>query len=473
MAYLPHLPLASAVGLVLGTCAVISTACSRRTHNPVCVDSLALRTAPESVSSTTTAPPTGPEAYPPLGSCDPTEAPELPATWSTSALLTNFEWQTLRVARMSTEAKGKSNRTVITVGDVDDDAGIEAWFIDGNHVYALSNGADGALQCEHDEGRVNAWKAIDLRALLNSKCECKASTIVTGEVTQAWMCPQENDYHSWIWFAKHESDPVPVRIINPDPGSIYDHIPIIGDASLINFAEFTMQADPLLDVAARACLEAETVQFPLQTPTISGLSYAAKTDQPPPPTWPNTAFTNGVVFSATGDDYSLAVYYDWVHMQSLSSFRKSDGSMIDDYLTKGETYEYNLRCDGRQNCAQHLSNVGVWHPRWAHIDDCEYKATMAANSALNPYEVDMQAIACHFSAVPQQHASYIQAWYLVDERPIMFYETKASSLALVDYYDWIPNAMIPEGLRATETCEAPVQQFDNCNACHTRAPDEK
>ncbi len=47
-------------------------------------------------------------------------------------------------------------------------------------------------------------------------------------------------------------------------------------------------------------------------------------------------------------------------------------------------------------------------------------------------------MACYFGG-PE---NFIQSWYSASGRPHLFYETNAGDLDLIDYFNWIPDAVI-------------------------------
>ncbi len=78
-------------------------------------------------------------------------------------------------------------------------------------------------------------------------------------------------------------------------------------------------------------------------------------------------------------------------------------------------------------------------------------------------------MACYFGGTGES-TSNIQAWYSYDDEPVMFYETNAGDLDLIDYYEWMPNATIPSGvLYPIDSCSGPAEVLQGCNACHGKA----
>lgn len=410
--------------------------------------------------------PVGSQAYPDYGSCNSAKVPALPSSWSANALLTPFQSQPLEVARISVQSTpGQESKMVVTTDSVRSQ-GSTAWYIQGNKTYALSTNVAGQLQCGLMRITPTAWAAPTADLLANKDCSCQGSNVVTGKDSEAWRCPNgqregEIIEYDWYWFTKNTNH-FPNRIINSRNINT-QKIPVLGDSSLVNFTDVVTTVDPLLESASIACNSSTVVKASLTSPTIKGLSYKAK--HPTPPTWPNTAFANGALFAVDGSHTSMAIYYDWNNRQEVSKIKSADGSVQDTRLTKGKTYEISYNRDVRQ-CDGTLVNVGTWHPKWASNDGCEYKATIDGNSPLNPKDKPLQAMACYFGGTGMT-ASNIQAWYGYDGEPVMFYETNAGDLDLIDYYQWIPNAMIPDGvIYPINSCAGPAQVLQGCNACH-------
>lgn len=414
--------------------------------------------------------PIGDKAYPAYGSCDSTTVPNLPGSWSANALLTPFQSQPLQVARVSVQSSpGKESKMVVTTDNVQS-KGPTAWYIQGNKTYALSNSAAGQLQCRLMSTTPTPWTAPASNFLANADCSCQGSNSVTGKHSEAWRCPNGKNEgngpeYDWYWFTK-DKNKFPNRIINSRNNNTHD-VPILGDASLVNFTDVVTTIDPLLNAASTACNGSTSVKASLKSPTIDGLGYEAS--HPAPPTWPNTAFANGALFAVDGSHTSMAIYYDWNNKQEVSKIKSSDGSIQDTRLTKGITYEIGYTKNNTRQCQGTLVNVGTWHPTWAHDDNCEYMATIKENSPLNPGSTALQAMACHFGGTGET-ASNIQAWYSYDGEPVMFYETNAGDLDLIDYYKWIPNANIPEGvIYPIDSCSGEAQTLQGCNSCHGKA----
>lgn len=418
--------------------------------------------------------PVGDKAYPAYGSCLSSTVPNLPNSWSANALLTPFQSQPLQVARVSVQSlPGKENRMVVTTDNVQS-KGPTAWYIQGNKTYALSNSTGGQLQCRLIRSTPTLWIAPAANFLENSKCSCQGSNLVTGKQSEAWRCPNgqtegtgtsKTIEYDWYWFSKDKNKYIN-RIINSRNNNTHD-IPIFGDASLVNFTNVVTTIDPLLNAASAACNGRTSVKASLKSPTISGLSYEAK--HPAPPTWPNTAFANGALFAVDGSHTSMAIYYDWNSKQEVSKIKSANGSIQDTRLTKGLTYEIRYTKQNARVCEGTLVNVGTWHPKWAHDDNCKYMATIKAKSLLNPRNKTLQAMACYFGGIGET-TSNIQAWYSYDGEPVMFYETNAGDLDLIDYYKWIPNAKIPKGvIYPIDSCSGDAQVTSGCNSCHGKA----
>jgi hypothetical protein len=352
--------------------------------------------------------------------------------------------------------------------------GPTAWYVQGEKTYALTNNEAGQLQCQLMLETPTPWVAPSSDLLVNSGCSCQGSNVVTGKESEAWRCPNgitagtgsnKHDEYDWYWFTKDKNS-FPNRIINSRNINAHD-LPILGDASLVNFTDVTTSIDPLLKAADIACNSDShsAVAASISSPKIDGLSYQTN-DQPQPPTWPNTAFANGALFAVGGSHTSMAIYYDWNTKQEVSKIKSVDGSIQDTRLTKGITYEIVYEPDSTRICEGTLVDVGTWHPDWAHNDGCEYKATIEADSPLNPRGTPLQAMSCFFGGVGES-ASNIQAWYSYDDEPVMFYETNAGDLDLIDYYQWIPNAEIPKGvIYPISSCAGAAQPTTGCNSCH-------
>ena len=302
---------------------------------------------------------------------------------------------------------------------------------------------------------------------------------MTGQESEAWRCPSaqyttENHEYDWFWFTK-DANNYPIRILNSQQSNTHN-LPIIGETALANFTDVTTTPDPLLKTASDLCNStlvgkvaiSDTGDTGIVSPTIVGLTYAHKNSQPSPPLWPNTAFANGALFSVGGQRTSMAIYYDWSTLQEVSKIKDSDGFVQDTRLTKGITYEVNDESYGHI-CTGTLVNVGIWSPDWASNDECQYFGTIDENTPLNPLNNKLQVLSCYFGT-GNGITSEIQAWYTYENRPVMFYETNAGDLDLIDYSEWIPKAKIPEGvLYKIDSCpgasEPPVV-FNECNACH-------
>ena len=410
--------------------------------------------------------PVGPAAYPPVGSCTSSTVPNLPPKWSANALLTPFQSQPLQVARVSVATDTQyGNMMVVTIDDVKS-KGPKAWYIQGNKTYTLSNDTKGNLQCKPFTP-TTPWVAPATSWLANKGCSCVGSNTVAGKSAEAWNCPNGlteggTPEYDWYWFTK-DINKFPHRIINSRSNNTQS-LPVLGDASLVNLTDVVTKNDPLLKAATAVCNQERSVKTRLKSPAIAGLSFQAT--HPVPPTWPNTAFANGALFAVDGSYNVMAIYYDWNTRQEVSKIKSSvDSSIQDTRLTKGITYEVSYSDRGRV-CNGTLVNVGTWHPKWPHDDGCNYMATIGANSPLNPSNTRLQAMACFFGGSGST-ASNIQTWYSYDGKPVMFYETNAGDLDLIDYVQWVPNATIPaDVLYPISSCEGPAQVLHQCNACH-------
>ncbi len=287
--------------------------------------------------------PVGDAAYPSFGSCTSSSIPNLPQQWSANALLTPFQSQPLQVARVSVNSSpGTESRMVITTDDVASN-GPKAWYIQGSKTFVLSDGPNGNLQCNLASATPTPWTAPSPQWLANKGCSCAGSNMVTGKEAEAWRCPNGKNggngpEYDWYWFTKDQNQ-FPHRIINSRENNTQS-LPVLGDASLVNFTDVTQTTDQLLSIAETVCGDAVTeVQASLKSPSIAGLTYEPSS-APPPPTWPNTAFANGALFAVGGSYTGMAIYYDWNTRQEVSKIKSSvDGSVQDTRLTKGITYE--------------------------------------------------------------------------------------------------------------------------------------
>lgn len=434
-------------------------------------------TAPMTQTPVQAVAPVGPGAYPSFGSCSSGTVPGFPPGWSANVLLTPFQEQPLQVARVSAKSVGSQKMMVVTTDTVPP-SGPVGWFIQGSEVYRLSDGASG-LQCQavtnpprNPAFYKTPWDAPATDFLAQTNCNCMGSNVVAGVESEAWRCEngQTNSSgdpeYDWFWFSK-DNDRFPRRFLLSRENN-HEKLPVLGDNSLVHFTGFSTKLDLLLGDASNVCNNIGTAQAKLPSPAIAGVSYDSA-NPPTPPIWPNTAFANGALFAVGGSYTAMAIYYDYNSLNEVSKIKSPGGSITDiqdTRLTKGITYEIGYQANGDRVCQGTLVNVGIWRPDWATHDQCHYKATIAASSALNPLGEALQAMSCYFGGTGNEQSN-IQAWYTLAGEPKMFYETNAGDLDLIDYYAWMPNATIPAGvLYPISSCAGGAQTFTQCNACH-------
>jgi len=236
--------------------------------------------------------PVGDQAYPEFGQCTGNGIPDMPTAWSANALLTPFQSQPLQVARVSfQQVDGFEPRMVITTDEVQG-AGPLGWYIQGDRTYALSTSNDGDLECNLTTNTPTPWVA-PAADWLSSKpkaeaCSCAGANNVTGVEAEAWRCPNGQNLSNgepefdWFWYTKDTNRSL-LRIINSRANNTQS-LPVLGDASLVNFTDVVPTADPLLAAATSVCNQKIPVKATLPSPGIQGLSYDPD-NAPTPPTW--------------------------------------------------------------------------------------------------------------------------------------------------------------------------------------------
>ena len=454
-----------------------------------------------SIASAQTAPipnPNNPAAFPPFGQCSTNTIPDLPKSWSSNALLTPFESQPLQVARvMSGDMPGE--RYMLTVTDNVPSTTTVAWLTVTSKAspnigrsFKIINGADGNLQCSPAQLPPNVqWRAPNTDYLAKANCTCMGSNEVIGIKADAWRCPNgqklnaTTDAYDWFWYSQG-NNPRPVRYLFSRPNN-KQSLPVLGNAAMTHFTSFDGQAQNKMGDYITACLGNGPVQTKLPQPAVQGVSFESK-KIPQPPVWTDKAFSNGALFAIDGTYTSMASYYDWTIRQEVTKILSSaadlklypnNPKLADTRLTKGRTYQVSYDPKGNRVFPKNaqesqmggiLGNVGIWRPDWAKYDNCQYKATIAAASPLNPTRSQpLKALSCFFAQHIGGAESNIQAWYTYSDEPVMFYETNAGDLDLIDYVSWMPNATIPPGVLydiPAHVQKLPPAMMTDCNACH-------
>ena len=438
----------------------------RRWRMPALIAVVALVRGPEVFAETA---PVGDGAYPPFGSCTSSTPPDLPDAWQATTLLTAFGSEELEVAAVSADAALNAMR-VTTVGL--QNGSEQDWLIVGSQVYSITSDQGGNLSCSKSTQNPTHWDVPVANWLAAKNCQCMGSNSVAGKEAEAWRCPnglQEDnngmqDEYDWFWFAKNENR-FPQRFLFSRTNNA-QHLPVLGDKSMVHLPEFVASGSPDLKAVVELCVQGKPTSQKTPTPSIAGVS-AGGCDSVSLPEWPNTAFANGALFAVDGSYTSMAIYYDWGTMQEVSKIKSQTGLVTDERLTRAATYSITHYPDGSYQCtpAGVLENVGIWHPNWPDLDGCKCKATIAPGSVLNPSEATIQAMSCHFGG-----PSYIQAWYSTQGKPVMFYETNARDLDLIDYYTWLPDATMPQGIfdEPKECMKMTGAPITGCNKCHDK-----
>lgn len=443
--------------------------------------------------------PGDPSAFPPFGQCTTASIPGLPDSWSSNVLLTPFESQPLQVARVSS-GNYKNARYMLAVTDNVPNTTSVAWLtvsdFGGNgdtQIFQIIDGADGNLQCSPAQFPKSAdinWTAPEADFLSDANCICMGSNDVAGVEADAWRCPNGQrlrpgvEAYDWFWYSQ-DSNPEPVRYLFSRPNNKQD-LPVLGNAAMNHFTAFSDSANDNIHRYFEACNDA-VVTAQLPQPNVEGVVFNQDTAQRPP-IWPDTAFSNGALFAIDGTYTSMAIYYDWTTLQEVTKILSSDADLAlyphnprlaDTRLTEGRTYQVSYDQNGQRVFPETakesldggiLGNVGIWRPDWARHDNCQYKATIQPGSPLNPNRDEpLKALSCFFAQHIGGAESNIQAWYTYSDEPVMFYETNAGDLDLIDYTSWLPDAEIPDGVLydiPTHVQHLPPAMMTDCNACH-------
>ncbi len=439
--------------------------------------------------------PVGKDAYPPFGSCSTSQIPDLGEGWTANTLLTPFQSQPLQAAQVTSVSTVGSTRdpAMLVVTDTIPSTNQVGWYVHGDVTYKLINGADGNLQCSKVPNS-NLWVAPVANFLGGKNCNCMGSNKVAGVESDAWRCPNgTKGEYDWFWFDKQTH--APKRFLFSRANN-QQQLPVLGNSSLVHFTDYSTNDGLPIGLAFNACIAKNVPPTrPLPKPAVAGVTFESESSKrPEPPVWPDKAFANGALFAVDGSYTGMAIYYDWSNLQEVSKIlspnekleRNPKSSLLHDTrLTKGRTYQVShdelgnpvFPTTEKESLAGGImGNVGIWRPDWARNDSCQYKATIAPGTPLNPNKdaAPIQAMSCFFAQGINGVESNIQAWYTYDQKPVMFYESNARDLDMIDYYKWIPDAHIDKNVFypvPNQTKNLSPQMMTECNACHGKIND--
>lgn len=437
--------------------------------------------------------PPGPEVAPEIQSCTAGQpAPVLPKQWHSQALLTPFDDSELVIAEIWADLE-KGAMSLRTVGL--ESGARDNFLVKGDRTYRLQS-----------DGRPvpiwkSRWSVPSPDMFSGQDCSCQGISKVNGVEAEVWRCfngwidkpRQEADSeaaaisrahgggapekegrkeYDWFWFAT--DDRRPLRFLF-SKATNKQKLPLLGDAAMVNLTG--LDASPSPEQVETLTTLSGSVESPDDTQVATAVRQMVEADAPAidgisfdgcetfsPPVWPATAYSDGALYDVHGEYMFMRIYYDYNKMLELSKIYRQNGPDGGTLLDKDTTWELDLSNPDNPQCPKALKNVGIWHPDWPSRDGCKCKATIAAQTELNPSDEPVNAMSCFFGG-----NAYIQSWYSATGRPHMFYETSAADLDLIDYYVWQPNASIdPEILKRPAACDNTKREFiaPYCADCH-------
>lgn len=422
--------------------------------------------------------------FPVLGSCNTTQTyPMFASEWQAKTLLTPFDSSQLVFAQVAVSDTLNAMRVTtkgVTDGVVQDLLFRADGSATGLQVFELGVSSTGMLTCQTFGGAGSNWKIPQPQALAQSDCTCQGTNPVLGVDAQAWACKNGKDLpgsttaeYDWYWTAPNGD---PVRFLfSRDNNEI--GLPVLGEFSMVHFTDYQQSVPSTFGDALAVCSNAvPEIGAQIPDPTIAGVS-----GQEPVgfqlPIWPTKIYSNGALTAVDGSFTQMSIYYDYDNLQEVSRIRYPEawpaagapvnGFINDTRLTKGETLEIAEIPGQAPTCQGILKNVGIWHPDWAHRDGCQFRANIAAGSALNQSNQDIHALSCFFANRPIGQAR-IDAWYDESGAPHMFYESNATDLDLIDYYAFDRRTSFAPNRFDHPSCAGkPIQDMGTtCTACH-------
>ena len=405
--------------------------------------------------------------YPAFGACD---MPNLPQSWTSKALLMPYRDQELQVAKLQYDSSLEAMRVTT--------AGVESgdradWLIVGDESWKIvSKGA--SLSCEPVTAPVG-WQVPSTDWMCGQACVNTGSTKVLDKDTTVWKCPTaapagyDEAAYDWFWFSD-DAAALPNRFLLSTEYSNTQRFPVIGDSSMVHFTDFQASSKPPAGLAAlvKACKAGKSINQQVPTPAITGVTSCGSITTPK---WPDTAIATGILYAISGGYTAMAIYYDWPNRRSNSKIKSQDGMVSDNRLTKVNTYTINHTGDTYScDSADMLGGVGIWNPEWPSLAHCQCKATFKG-SPFNTDNTATNALSCYFGSRDSARLEYMMAWFSENDRPVMFYESNAVDLDLIDYHDWKPNAkvddkMFDEPAECMELLPSGYGDLQSCAVCH-------